>query len=290
MGWSNSNTSSGGGGGSGTTINPTNNRVPVRQNGTTFVDAQIISNISSTPYILQLLDSNDNNSIDWENRIANDSNPLPFQKVSIDWANRTLNDSNGQNSLNYDVRSLISVNSSSALNFSCTRQKTTSDFYQNDFLVDTSIQSSILSAGNIGQILWWSGHTITGEIDSSVVAVGSLLALIGGTWFYADFSVENGNSTNILGIWVGGNEILLDGHIVAVESGVTTDFPIMFNMSALSNGRTLYGCVGTPKFDTQKPTLSGNVIRRLGHTYFTEISNAGYYLMLFRPSNDWSVV
>lgn len=53
MGWSNSNTSSGGGGG--TTINPTNDRVPVRQNGTTFVDAQIISNIASTPYSLQLL-------------------------------------------------------------------------------------------------------------------------------------------------------------------------------------------------------------------------------------------
>jgi hypothetical protein len=94
----------------------------------------------------------------------------------------------------------------------------------------------------------------------------------------------------MMGIFVGGNKILLDGHIVVVEAGITTGFPTILSMSPSLIGFPLYGAIGTPKFDTTIPTTTNQVIRRLGHAYYQNGIDTGYYLMLFRPSNDYFVV
>ncbi len=61
-------------------------------------------------------------------------------------------------------------------------------------------------------------------------------------------------------------------------------------MSPSLMGSVLYGSEGNPKFNIQKPTTTNAVIRRLGHTYFQDGVNTGYYIMLFRPSNDFTIV
>lgn len=290
MGWSNSNTISGGGGGGGTTINPTNGRVPVRANSSTFIDAQIFCDLSSTPANLQLLSANNYISIDWENKLAYDF-ATPSQIESIDWGNRFLNDQNGSSSVDWGYRQLNGINGIS-LSYEGSNIKTSSDIFQNDFAVSVGLQNTILQNANFSQRLWWSGHTIYASVSDTVTEVGSLVSFIppfGGIWVYSDFTLENSRSTNILGIYLGNNLVLLDGHIVAVSEGVTSNFPTILNMSVSANlGSVVYGTAGTPKFNTNEPVASGNVKRRLGHTYYNDGSN--YYLMFFRPSNDWSVV
>jgi hypothetical protein len=139
-------------------------------------------------------------------------------------------------------------------------------------------------------VLWWSGHTIQGRLDAGVLAIGALVVLVGSTWFYADFTVSNPLSRNMMGIFLGGNGILLDGHIVATASGTTSDFPVIQSMSPSLIGYPLYGVVGSPKFDINIPVATGEVIRRMGHCYYENGVDTGYYLMLFRPSNDYFVV
>ena len=160
-------------------------------------------------------------------------------------------------------------------------------FYQNNFLVSTSVQDDVLNNAVATGEIWYSGHTIQGVIDVGVTEIGSLVALQVGTWTLANFSSTSTNAERMMGIFVGGQNVLLDGHIVAVQNGVSTSFPQIQNINPLLVGFPIYASGGSPAFDVAPPSGTGDYIRTMGHCYRTEDD---YYLFLFRPSNDWTFV
>jgi hypothetical protein len=271
MGWSSSKTSGGGGGG-GTTINPTDNRVPVRQDASTFADAQIISKISSTPIQLELIDSNDLISVDWENRLLNDSN----NTTSVDWGNRELYDSN------FDL----------ALSYFGNTYQTTSNLFQNNFDVGSAILEDIVRDCNDTGRMWYSGHTVYAQFNSGIGS-GELVSLSGNIWSRAIADALSPNATNMIGIKIDDEKVFLDGHIVVVNTGLAPSFPVVNNISTLSLGQPIYcNPITAGTMTINQPSTTNEIIKRLGHCYF-ESSNIllfGYFLMLFRPSNDWTVV
>jgi hypothetical protein len=290
---------------SGLAINSTTDAIPVKTGANSFGDSALeysaINGLLRTVFSLsnrglfidflngfyRLLDGSSKMSVDWGLRQLLDSTEI----TSIDYQTRLLKDIASNNSVDWGGRILFDDSATGeALRYDCLDNKTSSTFYQNDFSVRVVIQNAIISNSATNQILWWSGHTVQGVLDAGVTAIGSLVVLIGGTWEYADCTASNPFSRNMMGIWVGGTQILLDGHIVATESGITSDFPVILNMSPSLIGFPLYGAIGTPKFDTNIPTTTNEVIRRLGHAYYENGIDTGYYLMFFRPSNDYFVV
>jgi hypothetical protein len=290
---------------SGLAINSTTDAIPVKTGANSFGDSALeystINGLLRTVFsssnrglfidfvngFYRLLDGSSKISVDWGLRQLTDST----ETISVDYENRQLKDAQNEASVDYGSRVLLeNTGSFPALDYSCGTYKTTSSFYQNDFSVRAITQSRIINDSATNQELWWSGHTIEGVLDAGVTVIGSVVVLIGATWDYADCSASNPFSRNMMGIFVGGNKILLDGHIVVVEAGITTGFPTILSMSPSLIGFPLYGAIGTPKFDTNIPTTTNQVIRRLGHAYYQNGIDTGYYLMLFRPSNDYFVV
>ena len=251
-------------------INDTDNFIPVKSNNTTFVDSFLVSDtINETLKTNFGLLSDGGFLID----IGNDFYFLNDNggKLSVDWSNRML----------------VSRNLSTGLEYDCTFNKTESEFYQNNFLVSTSVQDDVLNNAVASGEIWYSGHTIQGVIDVGVTEIGSLVALEFGTWKLANFSSTSANAEFMMGIFVGGQKVLLDGHIVAVQNGVSTSFPQIQNINPLLVGFPIYASGGSPAFDVAPPSGTGDYIRTMGHCYRTEDD---YYLFLFRPSNDWTFV
>jgi len=251
-------------------INSTDNFIPVKSNSTTFADS--------------FLQSDTINGI-----LKTNFGLLSDGGFLIDVGNGFyfLNDVGGNLSINWSDRVLFSRSINTALAYDCTLNKTESEFYQNNFLVSTSVQDDVLNNAIASGEIWYSGHTIQGVIDVGVTETGSLVALEFGTWKLADFSSTSTNAEFMMGIFVGGQNVLLDGHIVAVQNGVSTNFPQIQNINPLLVGVPIYASGGSPAFDVAPPSGTGDYIRTMGHCYRTEDD---YYLFLFRPSNDWTFV
>ena len=251
-------------------INDTDNFIPVKSNNTTFVDSFLVSDTI-------------NETLKTNFGLLSDGGFL------IDIGNDFyfLNDNGGNLSVDWSNRILVSRNLSTGLAYDCTFNKTESEFYQNNFLVSTSVQDDVLNNAVASGEIWYSGHTIQGVIDVGVTEIGSLVALQVGTWTLANFSSTSTNAEFMMGIFVGGQNVLLDGHIVAVENGVSTSFPQIQNINPLLVGVPIYASGGSPAFDVAPPSGTGDYIRTMGHCYRTEDD---YYLFLFRPSNDWTFV
>lgn len=282
-GWSNTNTSSSGGG---TTINPTDDFIPVRSDATTFLDSFLENTNTDTIKVLKTMFGTNN---------------VGFK---IDFVNNaySLIDNNTQKSLEWVNRTLFSeytndLTPERALNYACTDIKTTSDYYQNDFLVSIDKQTDIIKSAINNQIIWYSGHTIDGVVSFPPLPLpptllGVVVALVGGTWERAKFTTGE-NGTNMLGIWLGGNKILLDGHCVVVTTGVTTNFPQCDGLTTTRIGSPIYGqpSIFGGNMTITEPISTGDIVKRLGHAYYenTTVDDLGYFIMLFRPSNDYTI-
>jgi hypothetical protein len=131
----------------------------------------------------------------------------------------------------------------------------------------------------------WSGDVIEGLIHGSV-GQWDLVYLDPSTdnWYMVDDA--NQSSTYLLGIYLGGDLVLLEGHIV-VNDGSSANGPSIAN--TLQSGLPIYIRDGTTIGDMSVaiPTTSGNFVRILGHAYYKSSGTSGNYIMKFRPSNDW---
>jgi hypothetical protein len=131
----------------------------------------------------------------------------------------------------------------------------------------------------------WSGDVIEGLIHGSV-GQWDLVYLDPTTnnWYMVDDT--NQTSTYLLGIYLGGDLVLLEGHIV-VNDGSSANGPFIAN--TLESGLPIYIRDGTTNGDMSVaiPTTSGNFVRILGHAYYKSSGTSGNYIMKFRPSNDW---
>jgi len=88
----------------------------------------------------------------------------------------------------------------------------------------------------------------------------------------------------MLGIYIGGDQILIDGNISSTTDGVGS--PIGPSIQNPDQGLPVYIDPGpSSQFNTTIPT--SNYIRTLGYLYYNNTSNASNWILKFRPSTDW---
>jgi hypothetical protein len=129
-----------------------------------------------------------------------------------------------------------------------------------------------------------AGDIIQGTIDGGIPTVNQydLIFLdITGTWKKVDQTTVT--STKMLGIYLGGDQILLDGHISAYQD--LTGIIIGPSIQNPNEGLPVYISSGTSQFNTTIPT--SNYIRTLGYLYYNNVSNNNLWILKFRPSTDW---
>jgi hypothetical protein len=163
--------------------------------------------------------------------------------------------------------------------------KTTSNIYQNDFYVSAASQSAALISSVNAEATWWSGHTIEGTPGN--ITVGDVCRLNSGTntWVIADFN--DGRCTHLLSIYVGNNKFLLDGHVVGYSDRTSQEFVGLQDVTSANYSEPLYGNINIAGFmQNGVPTTTGQYVRILGHAY-KYTSDEKYYLVFFRPSNDF---
>jgi hypothetical protein len=79
--------------------------------------------------------------------------------------------------------------------------------------------------------------------------------------------------------------ILLEGSLTISSNIATSDSPYV---QSLAPGRTIYIKNDTGSMmSTVIPSTPGNYVRVLGHAYYQNPSSTDYWIMKFRPSNDW---
>jgi hypothetical protein len=131
----------------------------------------------------------------------------------------------------------------------------------------------------------WSGDVIEGNPDSSVAQWAlAYLDPSSSTWYPVDDSAVG--STYLLGIYLGSNIFLLEGHITVHDVDTGGNGP---GIQSPGNGLPIYIRDSTTIGDmsTTLPTTTGNYVRIMGHTYYTSAGTGDNFVMKFRPSNDW---
>jgi hypothetical protein len=131
-----------------------------------------------------------------------------------------------------------------------------------------------------------SASYVSGDIiQGTVVGVSQYdLAYLNtdGTWQHVDQTSDT--STKMLGIYLGGDQILIDGNISATTAGVGS--PIGVDIMNPNQGLPVYIDSGSSyDFNTIIPT--SNYIRTLGYVYYNNTINANNWILKFRPSTDW---
>jgi hypothetical protein len=216
-----------------------------------------------------ILTRNDVTKIDWRDGILYASTGV----TSIDWENTTLHDASSISSLAWNDRILYTPGGGS---FAWDNEyHTTSTLYQYSAISLTTQNDFIdnLPFPFVGQI-------IEGTIDAAAAA-GQLVNLdTDGTWY----PVKNTSppSTKMLGICVNQSKglVLLEGDV-----GVSDDNTYGTYVVSASMGRPVYVGTANGELDTTQPGIG--VIRIVGHIYYQSTTTANYWLMKFRPSNDW---
>jgi len=208
--------------------------------------------------------------VDWLNgSLYNTSGVL-----TADWENTSLYDGSGVLSLAWNDRFLSTPGGNS---FAWDNEyHTTSTLYQY-YAVGITTQNDFidnLSEPFVGQI-------IEGTIDTASTA-GQLVNLEpDGTWY----PVKNlaPQATKMLGICVnqGKGLILLEGDV-----GVSDDNTYGTYVVSASMGLPVYVGTTNGELDTTQP--GSGVIRIVGHIYYQSTTTANYWLMKFRPSNNWT--
>ncbi len=127
----------------------------------------------------------------------------------------------------------------------------------------------------------YAGDIIEGNIDGNVVKWDLVALDEDNIWYKADG--DNINSTFMLGIYLDGGLVLLDGHITVHNDSGTGFGPAV---KLPKNGKPIYILQPSPGLmGTDIPM--GGYVRVLGHTYHNSSNDPINFVMKFRPSNDW---
>jgi len=216
-----------------------------------------------------LIDTSVITSADWENRALYDTSAV----TSVDWNNRAAFDNGGISSIGWNERSLLTP---AGNNFSWGNDYyTTSNIYHTS-IIGTTTQDGFIDNANPP----YAGQIIRGTVDAAVTA-GQLVDLESdGIWY----SVKNlaPNATRMLGICVdqATGQVLIEG-----DAGVSDDNTFGTYVVSASIGLPVYVGTANGYLETAQPT--NGVVRTVGHIYYQSTTTANYWLMKFRPSNDW---
>lgn len=228
-------------------------------------------------------------AMDWSQRIAYD----PLNASAIDWANRFLLDSTGTTtSVDWGQRSLVESAGSPSINWDYPTQTQAVDLYsytRKVIPVPTVVENfSYLSNYGVfnpaGEIL----EKVT--LDGTVVDYDLVYLETDAKWYPVDQTTDS--SSKLLGIaYASGStkdKVLLEGTMVVNDSALT-DCP---QVAAVNYGLPVYIKTGAPGLfmSTSAPGNAGDYVRVVGHVYHQSTNDNQYWVMKFRPSNDWYVI
>jgi hypothetical protein len=245
--------------------------------GNTSIDAggRILTDMNALPsanwMARTLFDSSPSPSINWNNRLAIDS----LNNNSIDWNQRELLDSGGAAVVSWNY-----LTQSQAVDINSYTRKTIP-------LIPTTETFSNLPVYGTFQP---DGEILSGvNFDGSVADFNLVYLNTDNKWYPVD--VTTNSSSKLLGIaWgvgSGKEKVLLEGTMVVNDSALT-DSP---QVIGVDHGLPIYIKTGTGTYmSTSAPGTSGNYVRVLGHAYYQGVGDANYWVMKFRPANDWYVI
>ena len=214
-------------------------------------------------------DSSENITIDWNNKQL-----IQVGNASVDWASRILYDSNTDTGLNWDAFS--------------NGYSVQSGYYYKSLVRGQALQGFVDTPANITNAVNCAGEVVRGDLDTSVVLYDLVYLDTSGIWFPVTQSTDQ--CTKLIGICidVGDAYILLEGTLTVSSNVATTNSPYVQSLAA---GRPIYIRENSGSaMSTTSPGSSGNYVRVLGHAYSQSATNTDYYIMKFRPSNDWITI
>jgi hypothetical protein len=223
--------------------------------------------------------------VDWENQILSD----PSSIQSINWDTRALFDAAGNSSINWQSRQLNDASNNLIISYDPTngQQRTDQLSYHNYYTANGTEGESFIDWAFNNSTLNVAGETLGfgANIDPAILK-GELCSLgEDGIWNITDQT--NVSSSAMLGICVepwNKSVMITEGTVTVVTASGYTDIPFVEGTSF--HGKPVYirsGSLGG--LTTTKPT--SGYVRVVGHMYYNSTSYTDYWLMKFRPSNDW---
>ena len=235
-----------------------------------------------------MFDSTGGSSINWNSRIAYDGSGA---FTSIDWANRLLVDSSVLSSVDWNSRELLDSAGDAAITWNYLSQAQAVEI--NSYTRKTLNLGTVVEG--FSNLPVYASFNPDGEIlkgvalDASVVNFDLVYLETDGKWYPVD--VTTSSSSKLLGIaWnvgTGKETVLIEGNMV-VNNSALTDSPLVLGVD---HGLPIYIRNGSGAYmSTTAPGSSGNYVRVLGHAYYQGVGDSNYWVMKFRPANDWYVI
>lgn len=228
-----------------------------------------------------LYDANSTSVANWGSQTLTDNTSV----LSVDWTNRSLYDASGNQSIDWYSRALVDANGNIVMYFDPPSNGNKSlqfGYYDltvsnNEDLIDWAYNNGYLNA---------AGENITYGTNADPAVLKGELCSLGedGIWYTNDQSSIS--SSAMLGICIepwNKSIILTEGTITVVTASGYTDIP--FVEGTVFHGRPVYLTGSLGGLTTTKPT--SGYVRVVGHMYYNSTTYTDYWLMKFRPSNDW---
>lgn len=262
-------------------------------------------------------DANESSSIDWENRITYDSvgkdsvNWQARQLINtglvptVDWENTQLFDGSTIESVNWNARQLYDAagvtsidwvsrglfnsagdpvlyydplnNQGKTIQFSY-HQNQVSIYNEGESLIAAAVSEAALNS--TGELISYDASIDPTTLRGELCSLGE-----DGIWYTTDQASISGSA--MLSICVAAYDkgvMMTEGTITVVTASGYTDIPFVEGTSFY--GKPVYirsGSLGG--LTTTKPT--SGYVRVVGHMYYNSTTYTDYWLMKFRPSNDW---
>jgi hypothetical protein len=223
-------------------------------------------------------------SIDWNTRIAYDGTGTTY---AIDWGNRSALDGFGIPSISWNGRQLNDSTGIEALSW---------DIITNNYKIvtPTYLKKSISpgtqeSFSDVPTVSFnYEGEVIGGQLDGTVALFDLVYLETDGKWYPVTQATTD--CSKLLGICAKTGvkpEIILEGSIT-INDGTYTDTPLV---QSPDHGLPIYirESAGNT-MSTNVPTTAGQYVRILGHVYYQNTGTPEYWVMKFRPSNEWYVI
>ena len=278
--------------------------------GSATISGSLVVNQNATTGSLNtdsrtLQDDRNKSTIDWNNRLLYDAQIAPVQSAdwnhralyssagadSVQWDNRYLYDSAGYSSVDWGHRSLTNENSDPALNWDVIANGYAigSNYYYRSLITFTEQQGFIDTVPTNTNWVNYAGEVIRATVDASVVDHDLVYLYTDGVWY--QLTQGSQNCTKLIGICVdkSAGTILLEGTLTVLSTHATySDSPLV---QGVDSGLPIYirDSNGT-EMSAIAPSNSGQVVRVLGHAYQQGDTYTDYWIMKFRPSNDWITI
>jgi hypothetical protein len=234
-----------------------------------------------------LLDTSNKTSIDWGSRYSADSGEL----VTIDWGNKTLYGAAEITSIDWGTKYLADSSGNPTLEWDAAHYgyAIKSSYYYRSTIGLTEQQGFIDEPQANTSAVNYAGEVIQATLDVSVVDFDLVYLYTDGIWYQN--TQANQNSTKLLGICLDKTvgTVLLEGTLtVQSTAGIYLDSPVV---QGINHGLPIYIRDGSgTQMSTTAPANSGEVVRVLGHAYQQSSTYSDYWIMKFRPSNDWITI